>query len=136
MGHKHKPECGQQIGGYICTRKLGHRGRWHKDEIRRGTWITEPVSEAAAAIASWSSPSGWIAQQAVVGFLEDGDEPQPWELNGPSWRVEKGECVEAVRLLVNNLVTDCFCPDCAGRIRSILDRAGCVIPPEVPGGER
>ena len=47
MGHKHKPECGQQIGGYTCTLKLKHKGRWHKDETRRGTWVTEPVGEAA-----------------------------------------------------------------------------------------
>ena len=81
--------------------------------------------EAAEQIAAWSSPSGWIAQQAVVAYLQDGDCPQPWELDGPRWSEPERE---VVRLLINNLTADAFHPDCASRIRRILDRAGYVIP--------
>lgn len=41
---------------------------------------------------------------------------------------------EAVRLLVNNLATDAFCPDCAARLGSILARAGCDTPPAMGDG--
>jgi hypothetical protein len=38
-------------------------------------------ADAAEQIAAWSTPSGWVAQQAVVAYLEDGTDPQPWELD-------------------------------------------------------
>lgn len=81
--------------------------------------------DAAEQIAAWSSPSGWVAQQAVVTFLQDGEQPQPWELDGPRWSEPERE---AVRLLVNNLATDAFCPDCAGRIQGVLERTRITSP--------
>lgn len=66
-------------GQCSCGEQFTRYGLYSSDHRRHLAEII--ATEAAEEIASWSTPSGWITQQAVVFYLQDGTPPRPADLD-------------------------------------------------------